>query len=385
MRRLLNCLIVLAIFSLSGALRAEAGEDHLKTGFFEQGSVRNVFGDQMKSVGQSEMEYFAPLPQKVSEAPDTPAKLSAQSPKDATPQVVVAATEDPVEAELLAKYGDPDKDAPIQGVESAPTPFKGLMAALEAKRDDIAFRYARQYVRHLENLRARTNRVMGLTNLAMEKEGMTAPGSTQVDPNLRAEMVRAITAQDDSEELALSPAARGLVEKAMLELEDSEISGSDAPESRTSGARELAESMGDSSRGAQALETVPASVLRKLPVDKEGHVDVFLFLSLEDERSMTMAREMQQVAQRIGANSKHSFSAMFAAPVAREVEASFRIASGATYALRDGARLIRLFRVSTVPSLVFVARSSGAYHVEAGPRSASYVMQVIGFMEGGNE
>jgi hypothetical protein len=73
---------------------------------------------------------------------------------------------------LLAKYGDPSKDAPVLAIENAPTPFKAMMESLQEQDREMAFQYAKQYVRHLRNLQDRSTEVMSLVGFAQKRESM---------------------------------------------------------------------------------------------------------------------------------------------------------------------------------------------------------------------
>ncbi len=90
----------------------------------------------------------------------------------------------PPRERLLAKYGDPAKDAPVLAIESAPKPFQGMMEALQDGDDEMAFQFAKQYVRHLKNLQERTVRVQSQVGLAMKREGMMGEGAWKGAPML---------------------------------------------------------------------------------------------------------------------------------------------------------------------------------------------------------
>jgi len=78
----------------------------------------------------------------------------------------------PAPERLLAKYGDPKRDTPVLAIENAPAPFKAMMESLQEGQDEMAFQYAKQYVRHLRNVQERSTHVMSLVGFAQKREGM---------------------------------------------------------------------------------------------------------------------------------------------------------------------------------------------------------------------
>jgi hypothetical protein len=74
--------------------------------------------------------------------------------------------------QVIARFGDPSKPPVVIPDEKAPSPFKGLHAALEVGDEELAFRYARQHVRYNAKFKDRVNSVVGLTAKALEAEGI---------------------------------------------------------------------------------------------------------------------------------------------------------------------------------------------------------------------
>ena len=68
-------------------------------------------------------------------------------------------------------------------VENAPKPFKAMLRALEAGHDDLAFQYARQYVRYIGHVQSQNARLMSMTGKALEREGMAEPGQWKGGPD----------------------------------------------------------------------------------------------------------------------------------------------------------------------------------------------------------
>lgn len=159
--------------------------------FFGKDVVRDVFGDQVEMHDAPEPEYFPRQPDPIDDEEQpvvvnkattaaqaqVAAEQGAQNPgqnAQENPQIMTALRKeqgkDPVADEIVSKYGDPTKKSQITPVDSAPLPFKGMYAAIDAGRDDLAMMYARQYVGRFETLKNTTRKVMDLTKAAMVAE-----------------------------------------------------------------------------------------------------------------------------------------------------------------------------------------------------------------------
>ncbi len=191
--------IVLTGCQLIWLTQAYAQVSKPQEGFFERNSAKDIFGPQVKLGNAPDIGYFPQQPkpkEEVVEAPQAGATGGAankvKNNKNSKVSKVNTAIreaegEDPVADELVEQYGDPTKNVPVKGVENAPAPFKGMMAALEANRDDIAMMYARQYVTYLNRLQATSERVAEMTKqIAVEGQGsVEVPNNVPVRNNSR--------------------------------------------------------------------------------------------------------------------------------------------------------------------------------------------------------
>lgn len=139
--------------------------------FFVGGDVRDIFGDQVAIAEHDELRF---LPQE-KRAEERKKAAAAKLKKKATPgkEVLPASKE-----EILAAYGDPEQEVPIQVVESAPRPFKAIMSALELGDEDLARAYARQYVRYVGRVSSQSEALAKLTS--------EVPGMPEVAPDRSA-------------------------------------------------------------------------------------------------------------------------------------------------------------------------------------------------------
>ncbi|RIL04601.1 MAG: hypothetical protein DCC75_12455, partial [Proteobacteria bacterium] len=119
--------------------------------FYEKNSARSVFDDHIKLLPQAEIKHFPDVPRPVEEGPKALSAVDQEilkaGAKESGVPAVDPASPDPVKEALMKQFGDPSGQSTLQVADNAPVPFKGMMAALEAGRDDLAFSYARQYAR----------------------------------------------------------------------------------------------------------------------------------------------------------------------------------------------------------------------------------------------
>ncbi|MCB0320681.1 MAG: hypothetical protein KDD60_07110, partial [Bdellovibrionales bacterium] len=107
----------------------------------------------------------------------------APAPNSAPPEVQSEEAQKATDREsIIALYGDPSGPTPIEAEDNAPEPFKAMHMAAEIGDEELAFQYARQYVRRMGKLRSRMDLIMGLQAKALEAEGMAdGEGWTSAD------------------------------------------------------------------------------------------------------------------------------------------------------------------------------------------------------------
>src|SRR5262249_12308432 len=134
---------------------------------WDRGVVNDTWEKSPEMKSQEMFHYF-------------PAKLPVEAPKKdkklpKLPTDPKAIDLDPTltpEQKIIAKYGNPDEKPTITPVENAPKPFKGMLEALNAGDDKLAYRFAKQYMRLTHQLSQLGGRVGSLTNAAKIAEGL---------------------------------------------------------------------------------------------------------------------------------------------------------------------------------------------------------------------
>lgn|GEM_PF-5055059 len=372
------------------------------TDFFEKDAARNVWGKPAVIVGAVELNYFPPTPkplesgQALSQATSTPGpqaeeKMESVSLPDEfqadeadVPILEGVANEEPkqdtVAEELRAKYGDPAKEAPIMAIESAPAPFKGMMAALEAKRDDLAFEYARQYVRYVHELQTRIQRTTGMVGVAAQHEGYLPQDGWASNPAYQKERalleasLKKAKESEDSPGFRIDAKAKEMLQKAKDMEATAELAANNKKEVGQDPFQDVSREKAERRKAREQLKG-------KVPVDPQGKVDVYYFFRPGDKESVLMAREVQSLFNRRG-KGKINFIGMALSPLTESQESLFRRQSGAAFPIQDGKSVFRLLKLKSAPSVVLVAHSTGESHVESGVRSSYYMDEVLKLMEG---
>lgn len=213
--------------------------------------------------------------------------------------------------DIVREFGNPNEEAPLNPVENAPTPFKGLMAAIDSGNQDLAYQYARQYVRHLKNLQNRSKVVSDFTKLAMSQEAQAEQSQNQgeTDPVL-----------SESELENLDPRARALLTQAKQD--------------------EL-----------QTKEKTP-------PVDPKGEVDVLFFFRPEEPASGQMMKEVSALYAKYANDPSVHVTAFSLANLSPETIEVFQSLYQIDIPIRDGQGVANKLGVRISPTTLFLAKNS---------------------------
>jgi hypothetical protein len=358
---------------------ATQGSGSPMKGFFNKGSARTVFSDPAGEEARANIQYFPskkPIEAEEEAASDTapeaqPAKLT-QPAQEVKVEQKTAQTKEEKRAELVKNFGAPDEEAPVQAQENAPKPFRAMMAALETGDDELAYKYARQYVRYMGRLQQRSTRVVGLMGTAMEREGMVEQGAWQAAKEfgsdrqyLDAELAE--NADRAPEQRQLNEEATALLSKARMMEEEGEAPKKAPSQPALDPAQERAQ--------------IRQQLAREVPVDAGVKAQVYFFFKPLDSESQKMGRELQGM---FASSRGHlDLIAMALTPMSDQEEKIFRSRTGATYAINpDGSNIARMMEVRGVPSTVLVSPRLNKAYAIGGMRKALFVDEVIKMMEG---
>ena len=180
---------------------------------------------------------------------------------------------------IVSAFGDPSEDTPLKAIDNAPTPFKAMMASIQAGDSELAFAYARQYVRYMKGVQGSMKAVDKMTNAAMQMEGMAEPSEDESvdDPEFKKLMNKDLEKvrgqSDDGLYIAkMNPAVQEMLERA----EAAEQHG--APRATPSADREKQFPSGYEPGFDEVKERVKVrrSIMGRVPVDTAGKVNVYV-------------------------------------------------------------------------------------------------------------
>lgn len=276
---------------------------------------------------------------------------------------------------IVREFGDPDEEIPILGDEKAPKPFRGMMHALEAGNKELAFQYARSYVRYINKVKDRTSLVTQLAGLGGEIEG-TQPRedhSEEPDPAgyldiYRKELDRAV--KDESAVLSLSPEARELLERANGEAGESPEPTDDPAHRRP---------LGEAAERALVYENHPGG----LPVDPNGRVTVYYFLSVSDKGPNSMLADVQRLyeAHRKSANVQVKGISLVSRSELGVHQFKFR-QPPITFPIEENKELAAVWGIVRTPAVVVVAETEQKMVIERGHRTFLYLDELVRFVSG---
>ena len=397
--------LLLAVLISCGSLQgwvtfawAGSAEKRVSAGFYEPDSVRDIFSSMMHLNSAPEYEYFPPPPPPIEKPKKLQEKAAAlvkaksgdaaeesknadsknsEEKKEKEPALSEEeAKADPVKAELFEKYGDPAKKAPITAVENAPTPFKGLIASLEAGRDDLAFQYAKQYARHLRNLNQSTEKVLSLTGTAMQAEGMLGGDEWINSPQFEHdkhwldEEIAKADSERNEQGLSVKQRAQDMVRAAQRDEEE--------PQNQAALTAQPPQVADERTERSQTR----ARLAGRVPIDPGGQVDVYFFLNIRDAQSYQMSAEIEKVFEMSKKNKAVNIVGMTARPFTAEEESEFRRATGATFPILNGSKLAESMQIRVFPATVFVAANTSRAYVETRLRKFAHMDELIKIMRG---
>lgn len=347
--------------------------------FFAKDAALTVFDDEIRKNEASRYEILRPK-KETSAADSESVAASAQAAPNQT-------TESPPPSEpqtITERFGDPTVDAPIIAQESAPKPFRGMMAALDAGDDKLAFQYARQYVRYMRDLEQTSKKAVVIQGLAMQKEGMLAenqwPSSQLHEAErllLESELKKGGEGRLESERTSLNPQAKAMLQKAAA-LEGFIEIGDDKKQSPAQ--KEEAPNPQEAEYRAQAR----AIIQTRAPQDPKGEVDIYFFLRSKDLESIEMGRVVEKLFQRIKGNKKIVLTGLSLEKEDPDSIALYRQRSAAKFPIVNGAIFAKQLGVSAAPTIIAVAHNSGQAVNENGTRDFYYIDELIKFMAGGS-
>jgi hypothetical protein len=324
--------------------------------FFDN-NVVNDFSVPVTERRGAGFDFFIDTAAKKAEA----AKLEP-TPAMAPPAIGTVSTPQNFESgeDVRAAFGDPLKDAPVLAQDNAPKPFKAMMAAFQAGDDQLAYQYARQWVRYMGNLKARTMRVVDAARAAEMSEGISVAGGN-------GEQLKQAFMNDNANLAAnLDPRAAAILKQAEADEAAPQKPKNDLEQ------QEL-----------KARQEVRRQLTGKIPVDPKGRADVYLFFGVNDENPAAFVETAKAIQAYTMRYPKVNFVAFVNARLNQEGIERLTRKLGLPFQILVGDGFARELQLSTTPAVVIVSPTQGAVVKERGDKPLFYYEELISMVQGG--
>jgi hypothetical protein len=308
-------------------------------------------------------------------------KLSSMNQNIPATQITQETASDPnltPEQALLQKYGNPFEPAAVNAIKDAPKPFQAMIEALHSGQDELAFKYAIQYVRYQKDMEEVNKKAISLIGQGSVREGVLPVESWASSPehqeyfylrniDLGEPKVKEEKVQTNSK---LSLKAKELLLRAKenkhalineVEKLDSETLELDEEEERARARQEL--------KG-------------RVPVDPKGQVDVYFFFNPKDKVAMGIAQDIENIYQNSLNDEKIEFIGMTIKQFHATKTKVFKDLTNVTFPILGGSALAEQLNISKSPSLVLITRNTLIPHVETEIRSFYYLDELMKIMKG---
>lgn len=265
--------------------------------------------------------------------------------------------------DIVAEFGDPDKALPMLAVENAPKPFKAMLRALEAGHDDLAFQYARQYVRYIGHVQSQNARLMSMTGKALEREGMAESEGWRGGPNFVEDQEML---ERDLERSGIGPQSAGLDARTRELFEEAKAAEKRADaRNAPGGENSIVPAMADDAAVQAEINNEGSPVARRAgspqpPQSARPMIDIFFFFAPNDQGALEMAPEIESLHRAgLGANVVGFTLGRYNAGEAQR----FKSMTRTTFLIRDGSKLAASMKLTDSPTVVVTDRRSG--HMES--------------------
>lgn len=307
-----------------------------------------------------------------------------KSTEDNSPQ----ASQAPLTSKLiLEKYGDPTKDVPVKAQSNAPAPFAAMLEAVNTGDDKLAFQYARQYVRYMRDLKQTTRHAYALQVLAMEQEGLRPKGGANTNDPFMSERslvgdqlkdTPLTESSNSSSPMKLDPRVKDFLKMAAEKegVKSSEL-GIEPPDTNTTKVKEDPKIVAERTNLRNYF-------VKRAPIDPKGEVDLYLFVRTNDPQSKTSAKLLQEFANK---NVRDQKIRIVALTIENEDVGAidiFRQNTGVGYPVVNSGQFAKKAGISKAPTLVALAKNSGASMSSSGNFSLIFLEELTKYMQGGN-
>lgn len=350
--------------------------EHLSPMYTEDG-VRDLFDSKISLKKAPDLVLLRPKPEKIAKK-DEPHK------DDSPPKSTLKKPEEELspKEKLLKEFGDPSERQPVRAKDDAPAPFKALIAALDAGERDLAFRYAVQYSRYVEDLQSTIDDSVALGGIADVREGTLPPNSWPMDEKYAGDhhfLTDPLEAEeeepgDDSPE-ALAATRKLQVEKLL----------SDVEKDRYALFQEEANSLSAENLGLneeKERQRARSELSRSVPRNPNGQVQILLFLKPYDTKALAIGSELERLYQESLKEEGVSFMAFSIDSASNTAKGYFKKRTKTTFPINASNVMAKNFGIKESPTLIFISPKTGAAYTHVGIENGYYLSEIKNLMRG---
>ena len=377
--------------------------------FFTEGSAKSVFLPKSKLTNQQKLEYFRVKEEenkKTAENGDEELSGDLKNENGSNDNVLADNNNQDEMTEsqkIVAKYGDPNEDLTYYPEEKAPKPFKGIMAALQAGDEELAFKYAKQYI----NYTAKESDLVGKTiifqKLALEGLGRAEQGRFSNDSD--AAQYKYLLEKELKEKQEKEAKERELAKAVKLTKKENSLFDlfSDAYkkqiESKNSEAMNYYDDMeakkqekikkGELVEEEESVEEKGEKLIQRaairneyegrVPVDPQGEVSIYFFFKPNEKASMDLGVYVEDLYKQ---NVKDQKVHLVGVNVDGLSLGAFKYATKAKFPILTGDRLSKLMGITTFPSIYFRCETTGEAFVFTKPARKFELTEILSLMRG---
>lgn len=408
-RIILCCTVVSCAILPSIAFCESAPEEKKKgpSGFFERNQARNIFRTTLTETEKKEIvlerEERKSLAERRKEREGAKESVKpkkndsfALATKQSSPFVERAESEkniapvnfnpktskDPQQAlrdRIVGEFGDPTKRMAVKAQDSAPRPFKGLLAALGEGDDELAYEYAKQYAQYQKDLISTINRAVNIEDIARGRENGVAPEDlAEKFPDL-AHLLDSDAKKIREKELANKNYSRELSDKARDMIKEMEERSYDAFNNRRA-TDPIANQLNEQEERAKARQILSK---RGVPQDRNGRVNIFFFLRFNNKDVLAMAGDIEKLyKQTLKYKGSVNFIALTIDNYNVDDAEYFKKKTGTTFPITSGFNLARTLGITVAPTVSFITQTTNKQYTEEGIRNFYFYDELLNIMRG---
>ena len=325
-------------------------------GFFPKDMAATVFDSEVKMLMprmKDDQPELSTQPMAEEQATTQPAaSLESEESKESALEADDTAS---LRERLSKKYGDPTEDPKIRIQADAPPPMKGMLEALDAGDEGLAYDYAQQYIKSLQRYQKVYGDVVSMTSAVMKSNNL-AEGTQWLNvPTLNQHQALAATKRDEQVQKLLTLASQAQAVPS------------------PAGAEQIFQS-----RNRKAIKAA-LSDRTDLPTNGNGSLSLIVFVDAKRPMLCSTLQEMMTLARKHGTDPKVS---LLAATLGDSTELTTRIASNLPFPMRDGSALAQKLGVNATCSLALVSPEQKKAVLLSSPATVEFMDELISTLKG---